>query len=165
MEGVKQFLQVMAGSGDGYGYGSGSGSGYGSGSGDGYGLKSFNGDDVHYIDGVPTVIKSVKGFVARGLIINHDLTTTPTYVVRVGNSFAHGETIKEAQSDAEAKHLQDSPVEDRVSAFLDAFDGVETIPASELFDWHFKLTGSCKQGRNAFVKDNGIDLEKDSFTI
>ena len=27
------------------------------------------------------------------------------------------------------------------------------------------LTGSCKAGREAFCRDNGIDIENDTFTI
>src|SRR5690606_34449381 len=119
------------GSGDGYGYGDGDGSGYGSGygygygdgdgsgdgDGDGYGIKSFCGDTVHIIDGLPTVIKSIKGYVAKGYIINNDLTTRKTFVVRVGDCFAHGETLQDARRDAERKHMQNIPVEDRVNEF------------------------------------------------
>ena len=102
---------------------------------------------------------------AKGFIVNDDLTTTDTYIAKVGNSFAHARTIKEAVSDAEAKHLINSPVEDRVKMFLDAFKAVKVIAAKDLFEWHHKLTGSCRFGRDEFVRQKGIDLENDSFTI
>jgi hypothetical protein len=38
-------------------------------------------------------------------------------------------------------------------------------PAAKFYDWHNKLTGSCKMGRDSFVKNMGIDLEKDEFTV
>ena len=72
--------------GSGYGDGSGSGSGYGSGSGSGSGdgsgsgIAEYNGVAVYRIDGVPTLIASVRGNIARGQILNSDLTTTPCYV-------------------------------------------------------------------------------------
>jgi hypothetical protein len=199
MEGLKRFLTVSdgsgdgsgSGSGDGYGsgsgdgYGYGDGSGYGSGSGDGsgsgygdgdgygdgygygygYGLKEFNGNKVYYIDGIPTIIQSVKGFIARGFIVNKDLTTIDTYIARVGNFFAHGATVDEAVKDAEIKHRNNSPVEERISLFLSEFRGNDKISAKELFDWHQTLTGSCELGRNLFCSESGISVEKDSFTM
>ena len=133
-----------------YGSGSGysSGYGYGDGSGDGSGLLTINDCKVYRIDGVQTIIHSIKGSVARCEIINKDLTLSDCYVVRVGDSFAHGETIKKAQSDAEAKHLQSQPIDERIRMFHEAFGGVDKIPASDLFDWHFKLTGSCENARS-----------------
>lgn len=177
MEGLSNFLTVKRGngSGSGYGYGNGygSGSGYGNGSGDGNGygygsgsgLLSFAGKSVYYIDDLPTVVTQLKGVIAKGFIINQDLTTSDCFVVRVGNSFAHGETLKKAQRDAEAKHLNNIPVEDKVSEFLTRFKDVKLIPAKDLFEWHFILTGSCEMGRRNFCEQNEIDLEATSMTI
>ena len=86
-----------SGYGSGYGYGSGDGSGYGSGSGDGYSYGSGDGDDikffkndpVYYIDCVPTIIKKVRGNVAKGHIVNKDLTTEPCYIAKE-NGFSLG---------------------------------------------------------------------------
>jgi hypothetical protein len=55
-------------SGDGYG----SGSGYGYGSGDG--IKAFCGENVYQIDGIQTIIRKLKGNIAKGVILNSDLT-------------------------------------------------------------------------------------------
>ena len=96
------------GSGDGYcfgygygygygdGYGSGHGDGYGSGHGDGYGIKNINGESVYRIDGVNTLVRSVRGNTAHGAIVNSDLTLTPCYIVKQDNVFAHGETLRKA---------------------------------------------------------------------
>ncbi len=151
------------GSGSGYGYGD--GSGYGHGSGYGSGLLKFCGHDVNYIDDFPTVIQTVKGFTARGFIIRDDLTTEDVYIVRVGNSFAHGDTLKQAHEDAEDKHLIESPVEERIALFISTFQDVDSIPAKDLYNWHFKLTGSCSFGRDEFVRSKGINLDTDLLTI
>ena len=73
------------GDGDGYGDGSGDGSGYGDGYGygygSGYGIKRINGEDVYIIGGVQTIIKSLRGNVAKGFILNSDCSLEPCYVV------------------------------------------------------------------------------------
>lgn len=84
-----------SGYGDGSGYGSGNGSGYGdgygngdgSGNGSGYGIKSFNGEKVYRIDGVNTIIHSVRGNTAHGEIVNDDLTLTQCYIVKQDGFF------------------------------------------------------------------------------
>ena len=149
-----------SGSGDGYGYGSGSGSGDGSGS--GYGaLKSYNRRKVYYIDDVPTLIDSVHGNAAKGSMINRDKTLTPCYVVRVGNSFAHGNSLKEAHKDALAKHMQDMSEEERIEMFIEEHPFLDGLyPCVDLFKWHNILTGSCEMGRTQFCRDNGIEMDR-----
>jgi hypothetical protein len=152
--------------GDGYGFGSGRGSGYGrgSGSGDGYGVKSFCGDKVHYIDGVPTIIKSIKGGVAKGFILKKDLTTEPCYIAKQNGYFAHGETLKEAVSDVINKELSNMDVETRIDEFKKQFKSGEKYPAAKFFEWHGILTGSCDQGRRSFISDRQISLDSE-FTV
>jgi hypothetical protein len=154
------------GSGSGYGYGYGPGSGYGSGSGSGYGdeIKAFDGHDVHSIDGVQTLIDRVRGNAAKGFILQADLTLKPCYVVKAGDSFAHGSTLKEATEEAQRKSFEEMDDEDRIAAFLARFPGDAAYPGSDLFDWHGRLTGSCLMGREQFVRDRGIDLSK-SYTV
>ena len=153
MEGLKEFLSVSSG------YGSGSGSGYGYGSGYGDGVKSINGLSVHQIDCVSTIVTRLRGNVAKGLILQSDLTLKPCYVVKVGDHFAHGETIALATRDAESKAFEDMEDSDRVDMFLEHFNLSETYSASEFVEWHGRLTGSCEMGRTQFVKDRGINLE------
>lgn len=166
------------GGGGGYGHGGGSGSGYGRDVGDGYGcddgsgycggngysddsiynsgynedIKSFNGKIVYYIDNISTIITKVKGNVAKGFILNNDLTTTPCYVIKSDNFFAHGATLAEARKALRDKLFEDMDENERIDAFLNEFNLTDKYPAKEFFDWHNKLTGSCEMGRKAFVK-------------
>ena len=169
MEKIKRFLDPGSGSGYGDGSGSGSGSGYGygygSGSGDGDGLKAFNGQPVYYIDNIPTVILNVHLNVAKGYIVNGDLTTSPCFIVKDNEGhYAHGETIEDARKSLEEKILEGMDEDERIEKFTEQFDASKTYKGSEFYEWHHILTGSCEFGRNAFVKDHGIDLEKE-YTV
>lgn len=170
-EKIKAFLFVGYGDGSGYGYGygsgSGSGDGYGSGSGYGYGygVKSFNGDPVHTIDDVPTILRHVRGNVAHGAILNLDLTTTPCYVVKQDNRFAHGKTLAEAMEALRDKLFEDMPEEERIAAFLRETEVGKAYPAQYFYDWHHRLTGSCDMGRRQFARDHGIDVENAAMTL
>ena len=158
---IQSFLTV------GSGYGDGSGDGYGSGY--GYGIPVFNGRKVYQVDGVPTIIDRIKTIdlkgsqpwqCAEGFILNKDFTLTPCFVAKVeGRFFAHGKTLHEAYVDACAKALKQRPLSERIKLFRDAYpDPDAPIPASELFQWHNTLTGSCHMGRTSFCKQHGIDL-------
>ena len=147
------------GSGDGSGYGY--GSGYGSGYGYGYGIKKYDGEDVHMIDGVQTIITAVHGNIAKGNILQGDLTLTPCFVAKVDGFFAHGETARAAVESARDKAFEDMPQEKRIAAFLDEIKPNTAYPVMMLYDWHHRLTGSCEAGRKAFAKDHGIDLSAD----
>ena len=184
-EKIKAFLPVSSGdgygsgsgygSGYGYGYGSGDGSGYGSGdgsgdgSGYGYGsgdgIKSFNRDTVYQIDGVNTLIRSVRGNTAHGAIVNNDLTTTQCYIVKQDNIFAHGETLREAMEALRDKLFEDMPEDERINAFLRETDREKTYPTQYFYDWHHRLTGSCDMGRKQFARDHGVDLERGMMTL
>lgn len=160
------------GNGSGYcdegGNGDGSGSSYSHGNGDGYGdgLKSYNNQKVYMIDHLQTIITAVKGNVAQGFIINSDLTLSACYIVKGENQFAHGSTLKEANDSLQKKLLEELPVEERIKRFKAEFsDKEKAYPASNLYEWHFFLTGSCEMGRRQFCKDKGIDIEKDAFTV
>ena len=187
MESVKKFVAVRCGSGSGsgfgfgygsdsdfgsgsgfgfgFGYGSGSDFGSGSGSGFGYGIASYDGRDVHLIDDVQTIITAVFGNVAKGYILENDLTLTPCYVAKSGNTFAHGNTLKEAIDALHKKLFDDMPEEDRIAEFFKAHSPGVKYPAKDLFVWHNRLTGSCEAGRMSFVRSHDIDLENDTFTI
>ena len=177
-EKIREFLQVDgSGSGSGYGYGSdygfGSGSGFGSGlgsgsdlgSGSGFGIASYDGRDVHLIDDVQTIITAVLGGAAKGYILETDLTLTPCYVAKSGNTFAHGNTLKEAIDALHEKLFDDMPEEDRIAEFFKTHSPGVKYPAKDLFVWHNRLTGSCEAGRMSFARSHDIDLENDTFTI
>ena len=161
-----------SGSGSGYGYGYGSGDGSGSGDGYGYGYgygscygscygngtKKYDGLDVHFVDGVPTIITSVHGNIAKGFILQGDQTLTPCFIAKVDDRFAHGETVRQAVAAARDKAFEDMPQEERIAAFLDEIKPHTAYPVMTLYDWHHRLTGSCEVGRKAFAKDHSIDL-------
>ena len=138
----------------------------GYGDGDGYGVKMFNGDKVYVIDEMPTIIKSIRNNVAKGFILNKDFTLEETFVVKENNQFAHGKTLHEAFQSLQEKLYDDSTEEERLEAFKEHFkDFTVKYSAKELFTWHHVLTGSCKQGRESFCKQHGIDLDENMFTI
>lgn len=176
-------------SGWGWGYGSGSGEGnglnygrgwgYGFGSGDGNcrgrgdkfildydsfgykcGIKEINGETVYIIDGLQTIIKSVHGNIARGFILQDDLTLEPCYIFKEQNKFAHGSTLHEAFNALQEKLYDNSTEEERIEAFHKKFPEYN-VPYSnrDLFTYHHILTGSCHMGRESFCKDMGIDLD------
>lgn len=153
------------GSGDGYddgsGYGYGTGYGASSGSGSGSGIKKYDGEDVHMIDGVQTIITAVHGNIAKGTILQKDLTLTPCFMAKVDGFFAHGETPRAAVEAARDKAFEGLPQEKRITAFLNAIKPNTAYPVMTLYDWHHRLTGSCEAGRKAFAKDHGIDLSAD----
>ena len=149
-----------SGYGDGYGYGDGSGYGYGDGSGYGDGLDNINGKKIYRIDDTPTIISSVKGNVAKGYIVQSDLSLTPCFVAKGNNLFAHGNDLHEAMAALTDKMFDDMPEEERIAEFIKAHpDKDKAYPNQDLFDWHHRLTGSCMAGRNAFVKDRGLTLD------
>ena len=174
-EKIKDFLVVSSGSGSGdgsgdgfssgFGFGDGFGSGFGSGFGDGFGIKSFNGAPVYRIDGVNTLIRSVRGNTAHGAIVNEDLTLTPCYIVKQENVFAHGETLREAMEALRDKLFEDMPEDERIAMFLRETDREKTYPTQYFYDWHHRLTGSCDVGRKQFARDHGVDLEHGMMTL
>lgn len=151
------------GAGSGYGYGSGAGSGYGYGYGDAYGdlihLKSFCGQKVYTIDCLPTLIDKVRGDIAKGKILHEDFSCTPCYVVKQEGYFAHGHTLKEAWGAVLEKVFVNMPLKKRLDAFVEAHDKEKEYPNTDFFEWHGRLTGSCRMGREAFVKNHQIDMQ------
>ena len=153
------------GSGDGYGGGDGSGSGYSSGYGDGYGVKSLNEEIVVLVDEVPTIIRSICGNVARGAIVQSDLTLRDCWIVKQDGFFAHGDTLRGAMEAMRDKLMEDMPEDERIDAFLRETNRKKPYPAQYFYDWHHRLTGSCDMGRKAFAKDHGIDLKDGTMTL
>ena len=83
----------------------------------------------------------------------------------MGDSFAHGKTIKDALADAEAKEMENTPIEERIEKFIEVFGSLDSEHTGKKFyDWHHFLTGSCRMGRDGFCKSHDIDLEK-KYTV
>ena len=173
------------GDGDGYGSGSGDGSGSGSGSGDGdgsgvnkingkiiylidsdgYGVNKINGKIIYLIDSIQTIITSIKNDVAKGFILQNDLTLKKCYIVRNDFFFSHGSTLKEALQSLEEKTNINLPIEKRIENFINKFSVTKKYKAIDLYNAHFYLTGSCKMGRDSFCEQNNINLKEDKFTV
>lgn len=176
-----------SGTGSGDGFGSGSCSIYSCGCGNGYDscsdfivnddgeeslgfgsedLTEFCGHKVYFIDNLLTIIYSIHNNIAKGAILQRDLTLKDCYIAKVGNYFAHGGSAQEAFRYAMNKYQNNLSEEDRLQLFVKEFPNYnEKYKASELFDWHNTLTHSCKLGRESFCRDRGIDINTDQFTI
>lgn len=165
---IKQFLSINSGSGYGSGYsgGDGYGGGYGSGDGENVYIKTFGNTIIYNIDDVATIITNIHNNIAKGYILNNDLSLSSCYVAKGNDLFAHGKTIKEAVAALQNKIFAKLDVEERIDLFLKEFSDIDKkYPAKAFYDWHNKLTSSCEMGRDMFVKNGGYDLEKDMFTV
>lgn len=161
-----------SGNDDGYGFGysygwsdgcgNDDGSGYGRGY--GYGIGKVNNKSVYQIDTIPTIIEHILGNVAKGYMLNIDLTLTPCYIAKGNGHFAHGETLTKAVESLRSKIFESMNPDEAISAFLEKFDPNKTYTGHDFYKWHHYLTGSCEMGRNAFVKARGIDLD-DTFSV
>lgn len=134
--------------------------GYGCGDSYGWGLKSINGHAVHIIDNTLTIITSVHNNIAKGFIVRTDLQLIPCYIVRDGDMFAHGETLRNAFDSLQEKLYDNSTEEERIEAFKKKFPEYDVKYSNrDLFIYHHVLTGSCKMGREAFMSNNGLSLD------
>lgn len=107
--------------GDCYGCGSGCGDGFGyvDGNGTGYiptimfndvpvmtNIKSLNSNVVDYINDVPVIITHILDNFAAGFIVKNDLTLSPCFIAKIGESFTYGTTLKEAVTVAKANKIK-----------------------------------------------------------
>ena len=114
---------------------------------------------MYDVDGVATIIRVVHGNVAKGAILHRDMSTTPCYIVKQGGVYAHGRTLREAQTALMDKLLKGMPLEDRIAAFVAEHHLGQEYPNRDYFSWHHRLTGSCEAGRLAFARDHQVDLD------
>ena len=156
VEAIREFVSVVSGG------GGGDGDGYGSGGG---GIKTINGLHTAIIDSILTAITNIRGNIVKGFIINDDLTLEPCYVVKQNNLFSHGKSIKSAMSGLMDKLFEDMSEEERIDMFWKEHNLEAEYPASDLYEWHYRLTGSCELGRQSFCKNHDIDINKDKFTV
>ena len=64
----------------------------------------------------------------------------------------------------EEKIFDNMNVNDKIEEFRKKFKKGQQYSGHDFFTWHHNLTGSCLQGRNNFVENNGINLD-DKFTV
>ena len=151
---IESFLSIISGYGDGYG----DGSGYGD------GILEYNNYKIYIIDSMPTIIELIIANYAKGYILQKDLTLTKCYIAKVGDYFAHGQTLKEALSDATKKYNAKLSTEERIGLFINHFEKDKIYKAKEFFEWHNILTGSCEFGRKDFCKSHNINIDEDWIT-
>ena len=157
---IETFLSLDVGYGYGYGDGDGNGYGDGDGDGDGDGIAEVDGHKVYNVDSVNTIITSVHSNVAQGYILENNVYLKSCYIVKEGNHFAHGETLHDAYAALQEKMYDDSTEEERIAAFKEKFPEYNTpYDNADLFTYHHILTGSCRMGRENFVKNHGLSLD------
>ena len=140
------------------GYGSGYGSGYGDGYGYGDGIKSVCHHPIFHVDGIQTIFHKIRGNIAKCSILREDLSFDPCFVVKGGNLFAHGRTLREAQEALQEKLFEDMPEEERIRLFVESHEDGKVYPNQDFFEWDNKLTGSCLMGREQFAREHEVDL-------
>ena len=113
---------------------------------------------------MPTLISHIVKNVAKGAILNDDLSITDCYVVKGNGYFAHGDTIAEAQEGLSAKIFENMDAEEAIEKFKSEFKLGVKYPGKTFFEWHHYLTGSCLMGRELFVKNHGLSLD-DTYTV
>lgn len=140
------------------------GYGDGSGYGDGYTLKIHNGHEVFYIDNLPTVILSIHNNYAKGYVVNRDFSISTCFIAKSNCYFAHGDTLRHAVSALSKKSWESMTDEEKIEEFCETFDKNKSYRGALFFDWHNRLTGSCLFGRQQFVKENDLSLDK-KYTV
>jgi len=153
----------------GYGLGSASGNGtvegigIGTGASYGYGntgITEINGMKVHLIDGIATILTAVHGNIAKGFILESELTMKPCFVVKENEIIAHGADLRKAMVALNDKIFDRVPLEDRIAQFIKEHpDKERRYPNRDLLSWHHKLTGHCEERNNAFTKGSNEVLD------
>ena len=116
------------------------------------------------IDDVQTIISTIKGNLAKGFILNSDLSLSPCYICKGNGYFAHGETLKEARKALQEKILENMNTDETIERFLSTFEKNKKYPTKDFYEWHHYLTGSCEMGRKSFMRDRNINFD-DTYTV
>lgn len=119
---------------------------------------------VFKIDGLPTIITKVRGNIAKGFLLDDDLTLTPCFIAKQNNLFAHGVTLRAAINSLQVKLFGKTPVNERIDLFMKKFKLGEKYKGTLFFDWHEYLTGSCLEGRKHFIRNNNLSLDNE-YTV
>ena len=119
---------------------------------------------VYAVDGIQTIIKSIKGNLAKGFILQKDLTLKPCFVVKGQGYFAHGETLEDARQALQSKIFENMDTDEAIDKFIETFEKDKKYSAKDFYEWHHILTGSCEMGRKSFMQDHNITFE-DELTV
>lgn len=125
----------------------------------------MDGKPVHNVDGLPTIIESVHGSYAYGFMVQKGLTLKPCFIAKMGDCFAHGDTLRDAMTDVRSKYEENLPLEEKFNNFVAAFPTLDTkATGRDFYSWHHTLTGSCRAGRDQFCRECGVDLDAE-YTV
>lgn len=116
------------------------------------------------IDGVATIITQIALSLAKGFVLQGDFTLIPCYIVKGNGYFAHGETRNKAQAALQEKIFENMDTDEAIEKFVETFKKDVKYSGKDFFEWHHYLTGSCKMGRESFVRDRGLSLS-DTYTV
>ena len=116
------------------------------------------------VDSVQTIIETIKGCLAKGFILQNDLSLKPCFIVKGQGYFAHGETVKEARSALQSKIFENMDTDEVIDKFLEKFKSGKKYSAKDFYEWHHILTGSCEMGRKSFMQDHEITFD-DKLTV
>ncbi len=119
---------------------------------------------VYDVDSVQTIIINIKGNLAKGFILQSDLSLKPCFVVKGQGYFAHGETVKEAREALQSKIFKNMDTDETIDKFIDTFEKGKKYSAKDFYEWHHYLTGSCEMGRKSFMQDHEITFD-DELTV
>ena len=128
-------------------------------------MKTINGHDVYQIDGVPTILLRIRENIAKGLVVQPDLTLSPCFVAKQGALFAHGETLHAAMEALRDKLFEDMPEKERIAEFMNAHEWGVEYSDQDYFSWHHRLTGSCEMGRRNFAAERGLESLEGCRTV
>lgn len=111
-------------------------------------------------DGILSKILSKKGNVFKVYICTKytdGFTTTPTYIVQVGDFFAHGETVKEARESLIYK------ISNRDTSVYDNLTIDNILTKEEAIKMYRVITGACEYGVKNYVES--LPNVKDKYSI
>ena len=112
--------------------------------------------DVYDIDGLDTIIYSVRDNIARGALLKQDLTLEDCYIAKDGRYFAHGDTIEEARDNLMFKVMR------RDKSRFEKMTLDDVLPLKEAIQCYRVITGACSLGVKMFCSE--IKL-KDEYSI
>lgn len=127
-------------------------------------IYQYCGETVYFIEGRHVIFKQIHGNYAKIMIIQIDLSTQESWLVKYKGFFGFGKTLKDAHKDAKLSSSREIPLEIRIQHFVNTHSLLEEYSGQELFDWHDYLTGSCKVGKYKFCRDNDVDFNK-KYTV
>lgn len=130
-------------------------------------VLTYNGEPVYVVDGIPCVFKTVHDVWAKVDVINRkDFTARTAFIGKCKGFFAHGETLRKALQDAKAKYFRNIDFESKKEELKRLFSrsADKKLPVSILYEWHGILTGSCRFGRDEFMRTHALK-DDDRLTL